>query len=239
MFDILVYLFENYVHADACPEPAQLARKLTAAGFEEEEISEALDWLSGLRQLSDGERPAQVARPGSLRVYADDELVRLGVECRGFLLFLEQINLECTAAAYRHALQEVGRLPGFPMEDKDFNREFSQASKAASGDVSAADDGDIVTAGGVMAWVDLGLKLIDRFLGPTVMLEIARQFVIDPPGREQRYYSTFSPRLLHGDTVRRRKEHHITGTQIGRLRLHETQINATTQAREHVRHRHA
>ena len=72
MFDILVYLFENYVHADACPEPAQLARKLTAAGFEEEEISEALDWLSGLRQLSDGERPAQVARPGSLRVYADD-----------------------------------------------------------------------------------------------------------------------------------------------------------------------
>ena len=53
-----------------------------------------------------------------------------------------------------------------------------------------SDDGDIVTAGGVMAWVDLGLKLIDRFLGPTVMLEIARQFVIDPPGREQRYYST-------------------------------------------------
>ena len=98
MFDILVYLFENYVHADACPEPAQLARKLTAAGFEEEEISEALDWLSGLRQLSDGERPAQVARPGSLRVYADDELVRLGVECRGFLQFLENagiLDAEC------------------------------------------------------------------------------------------------------------------------------------------------
>ena len=60
-----------------------------------------------------------------------------------FALFLEQINLECTAAAYRHALQEVGRLPGFPMEDKDFNREFSQASKAASGDVSAADLSDV------------------------------------------------------------------------------------------------
>ena len=60
-----------------------------------------------------------------------------------FALFLEQLNLECTAASYRHALQEVGRLPGFPMEDKDFNREFSQASKAASGDVSAADVSDI------------------------------------------------------------------------------------------------
>ena len=76
MFDILVYLFENYVHADACPEPAQLARKLTAAGFEEEEITEALEWLSGLRQLSDGERPAQFSRAGSLRIYSDDEQVR-------------------------------------------------------------------------------------------------------------------------------------------------------------------
>jgi transcriptional regulator GlxA family with amidase domain len=72
-----------------------------------------------------------------------------------------------------------------------------------------SDDGDIVTAGGVMAWVDLGLKLIDRFLGPTIMLEIARQFVIDPPGREQRYYSTFSPRLLHGDAAILKVQHFL------------------------------
>ena len=107
MFDILVYLFENYVHADACPEPAQLARKLTAAGFEEEEITEALEWLSGLRQLSDGERPAQFSRAGSLRIYSDDEQVRLGVECRGFLLFLEDAGIldsECREMIVERAL---------------------------------------------------------------------------------------------------------------------------------------
>lgn len=107
MFDILVYLFENYVHADACPEPAQLARKLTAAGFEEEEITEALEWLSGLRQLSDGERPAHFARAGSLRIYGDDEQVRLGVECRGFLLFLENAGIldsECREMIVERAL---------------------------------------------------------------------------------------------------------------------------------------
>ena len=76
-----------------------------------------------------------------------------------------------------------------------------------------SDDGDIVTAGGVMAWVDLGLKLIDRFLGPTVMLEVARQFVIDPPGREQRYYSTFSPRLLHGDAAILKVQHWLQATE--------------------------
>ena len=61
------------------------------------------------------------------------------------------------------------------------------------------DDGDILTAGGVMAWTDLSLRLVDRFLGPAAMLETARAFLIDPPGREQSYYSAFSPRLNHGD----------------------------------------
>lgn len=59
-----------------------------------------------------------------------------------FALFLEQLNLECAASALRRALQAVGRLPGFPMEDKEFNREFSFASKAAQGGLSAQDFSD-------------------------------------------------------------------------------------------------
>lgn len=61
------------------------------------------------------------------------------------------------------------------------------------------DDGDIITAGGVMAWIDLGLMLIGRFLGATVMLATARHWVVDPGGREQRFYNTFAPALTHGD----------------------------------------
>lgn len=59
-----------------------------------------------------------------------------------FALFLEQLNLECAAQAYRFALQEIGRLKGMPMEDKDINREFTYASHAGRGDVSAADVSD-------------------------------------------------------------------------------------------------
>ncbi len=59
-----------------------------------------------------------------------------------FALFLEQLNLECAGRAYRHALHEVARLPGFPMEDKEFNREFSQATSAASGDIPATEMSD-------------------------------------------------------------------------------------------------
>ncbi|WP_041523769.1 GlxA family transcriptional regulator [Gilvimarinus agarilyticus] len=61
------------------------------------------------------------------------------------------------------------------------------------------DDGDVITAGGAMSWTDLGLRLVERFLGARVMLETARTLLIDPPGREQRYYRPFAPRLKHGD----------------------------------------
>lgn len=63
------------------------------------------------------------------------------------------------------------------------------------------DYGDVLTAGGALAWADLGLRLTERFLGPAVMLETARYMNVDPPGREQRFYSGFEPRTKHGDAA--------------------------------------
>lgn len=90
MFEILVYLFENYAHVDACPAPDQLARKLSAAGFDDEDISAALDWLSGLdRQSADDQRPQSGASSRSFRAYSKEELTHLDTGCRGFIAFLE------------------------------------------------------------------------------------------------------------------------------------------------------
>lgn len=61
------------------------------------------------------------------------------------------------------------------------------------------DDGDLITAGGVLAWADLGLTIVQRFLGRTVMCSTARFMMMDPPGREQRLYGQFTPRMQHGD----------------------------------------
>ena len=69
------------------------------------------------------------------------------------------------------------------------------------------EDGDFITAGGVLAWTDLGLKLVDRYLGPSAMLETARFMLADPPGREQRYYSSFAPKLQHGDEAVLKAQH--------------------------------
>lgn len=81
------------------------------------------------------------------------------------------------------------------------------------------DDGDVMTAGGLMSWTDLGLRLVDRLLGSTVMIETARMLLVDPPGREQRYYSVFSPRLTHGDTAVLKVQHWLQATQAKEVAL--------------------
>ncbi|OGK09730.1 MAG: AraC family transcriptional regulator, partial [Candidatus Riflebacteria bacterium GWC2_50_8] len=60
------------------------------------------------------------------------------------------------------------------------------------------DDGDIITAGGLMAWVDLGLHLVARFAGPALMRQLSKFMVVDSGLREQSYYQSFYPRLDHG-----------------------------------------
>ena len=97
------------------------------------------------------------------------------------------------------------------------------------------DDGDIVTAGGVMSWTDLGLKLVDRFLGPTVMIETARQLLVDPPGREQRFYSTFSPKLTHGDAAVLKVQHWLQATDAKDTSLSTLAAQAGLEERTFLR----
>jgi Smg protein len=87
MFDVLVYLYENYWRPDACPDHRQLTRKLSAVGFETDEIQEALTWLDGLSSNADGGAAEQGEH--SLRVYTAAERERLGDESIGFISFLE------------------------------------------------------------------------------------------------------------------------------------------------------
>lgn len=98
MFDILVYLFENYYTPQACPQADVLAHKLAAVGFEDEDINEALGWLHGLDQTS--EQSGQlVADPhnDSRRIFTDYEYQTLGTPAIGFISFLENSGVLPTA----------------------------------------------------------------------------------------------------------------------------------------------
>ena len=91
MFDVLVYLYENYWRPDACPAHGQLSRKLSAVGFERDEIQEALSWLDGLAEQAPAYTEEQSGR--SLRVYTPREIERLGEDSIGFVSFLESAGV--------------------------------------------------------------------------------------------------------------------------------------------------
>lgn len=92
MFDVLVYLYETYYRPDACPDAAALTRKLSAVGFEEEEITRALGWLTDLAQTTLGfaDRPSPTAASlPATRIYVAQETDVLGTAAVGFVQFLE------------------------------------------------------------------------------------------------------------------------------------------------------
>jgi len=91
MFDVLVYLYENYWRPDACPEPKQLKRKLSAVGFEAEEIHDALRWLDGLASSAESVTGSPVQ--GSIRIYTAQEREVLSDESLGFITFLESAGV--------------------------------------------------------------------------------------------------------------------------------------------------
>ncbi|HEY9147967.1 MAG TPA: DUF494 family protein [Gammaproteobacteria bacterium] len=95
VFDILLYLFENYMYDEGELEHDRdtLQLELQDAGFRHHEISKAFDWLEGLGQIHyDGAAPHAAGQP-SFRIYSDAEMTKLDRECRGFLLFLEQMGV--------------------------------------------------------------------------------------------------------------------------------------------------
>lgn len=91
MFDVLVYLYETYWRPDACPDHVQLARKLSAVGFETDEIAEALKWLDGLATAAQSHHGEQSAH--SMRVYSTLEIDHLGEDSVGFVSFLESAGV--------------------------------------------------------------------------------------------------------------------------------------------------
>lgn len=93
MLDVLMYLFQNYMYddTDIHPDRDSVYSELSEAGFQPHEITRAFEWLDGLAESR--EAPATLSGERSFRIYTEKEIARLDAECRGYLLFLEQVNI--------------------------------------------------------------------------------------------------------------------------------------------------
>ena len=112
MFEVLNYLCNNYWRGQTCPEIAELEHKLNSVGFDTDQVTEALTWLSDLTQAASGHSLAAEATPDSAsaaapsawaltiaprgtswRIYTRSEQHRLGAQGLGFIHFLESAGV--------------------------------------------------------------------------------------------------------------------------------------------------
>ncbi|WP_079203534.1 GlxA family transcriptional regulator [Pseudomonas sp. CC6-YY-74] len=142
-----------------------------------------------------GEQPdALTARPfiASLKRWHDAGAV-VGSVCAGVYLLAEAGLLDGRMATTHWSLA-THLADSYPSIQVDIDKMI-------------IDDGDIITAGGLMAWTDLGLALVERLLGPTIATETAHFLVLDQVRGSQRCFKRFVPKLTHGDEAILKVQH--------------------------------
>ncbi len=93
VLEVLMYLFQHYISEEAAhADRDSLQRDLVDAGFLPGEISRAFAWLEELA-AHQANPPLPVNAQASFRIYSASEIDRLDVDCRGYLLFLEQVGI--------------------------------------------------------------------------------------------------------------------------------------------------
>jgi Smg protein len=95
ILDVLMYLFEHYMSddVDADKDEESLRDDLQEAGFHQHQIAKAFDWLEGLTSLQENPHLDTAHKTTSIRVFTEKEMEKLDLECRGFLMFLENVGV--------------------------------------------------------------------------------------------------------------------------------------------------
>jgi Smg protein len=91
IFDVLIYLFENYLDGDSdnYPDTDVIVTELLDAGFHQPDVSKAFDWLESLAEADS----ISLTVSSSFRIFSSQEVAVFDLECRDFLMFLEHAGI--------------------------------------------------------------------------------------------------------------------------------------------------
>lgn len=82
------------------------------------------------------------------------------------------------------------------------------------------DNGILITSGGIVSWVDIGLHIVKRFFGHHIMLKVTQYMNVDPPRNLQKQYISFSPHLNHNDNAILKAQYWLMNADI-----HQVNVN--------------
>ncbi len=181
------------------------------------EIKPYDDWSKSVDGLIENSKADIILVPpnldGSYYLEPDEGLLDYLVQShqRGAIL--------CSACAGVFILAETGLLQGRTVTTHwQAQQQFSEQYAEVDVDVDKIliDDADIITAGGLMSWMDLALFILTKYTTPTNTRNLGKYLVLDTGLREQRYYQSFVPNYAHSNdkivSVQRfiQKNHHLS-----------------------------
>lgn len=96
MLKVLMYLFENYVDNDVklISDKTVIGTELAKAGFNADEIEQAMSWLQGFMGQTNQEKVPKINCVNeNFRIYCDEENIRISEEAQRLLISLQQMNV--------------------------------------------------------------------------------------------------------------------------------------------------
>ncbi len=93
MFEVLVFMFENYFANHALPDNDVMEQELSAAGFEQNDILGAFDWYEEMQSRLHQNNAAYSHQHSGFRIFSEIERKKLNLESISFVLFLQQANV--------------------------------------------------------------------------------------------------------------------------------------------------
>lgn len=70
-------------------------------------------------------------------------------------------------------------------------------------------EGSVITAGGMMSWLDLGFEVVAQYAPSGIVPLMGKYLVVDTGRRSQRFYRRFKPDLHHGDAPIRAAQEYL------------------------------
>ena len=93
MFEVLVFMFENYFAHHAMPDSEVLTQELSAAGFAQSDISGAVCWFDEMKTMLNQPPAIYNHQHSATRIFATLELKKINTESISFILFLQQADV--------------------------------------------------------------------------------------------------------------------------------------------------
>ena len=93
MFEVLVFMFENYFAHHTMPDADVMGEELSAAGFEQTDIDGAFDWYDEMKYRLTQPDIKYSHQYSGMRVFSETELKKINTESIGFVMFLQQANV--------------------------------------------------------------------------------------------------------------------------------------------------